>query len=99
MLAQDIEENMIKTVSDILDGFIEEEKKKLDQFDLKHGPTIGAMYEGLTADVLNKAIPLHLDLRIESGVIYDDTNTMTGQIDCMLVRGQGIEIPYTSLLG
>lgn len=88
---------MIKTVSDILNGFIEEERKKLDQFDLKHGPTIGAMYEGLTADVLNKAIPLHLDLRIESGAIYDDTNTMTGQIDCMLVRGQGIEVPYTSL--
>ena len=88
---------MIKTISDILNGFIEEERKKLDQFDLKHGPTIGSMYEGLAADVLNKAIPPSLDLRMESGVIYDDTNTMTGQIDCMLVRGHGIEIPYTSL--
>jgi hypothetical protein len=87
---------MIRTVSDILKGLIEEERKKLDQFDLKHGPTIGDMYEGLAANVLNKGIPPHLDLRIESGVIYDDTNTMTGEIDCMLVRGKGIEIPYTS---
>ena len=78
---------MIRTVSDILNCFIEEERKKLDQFDLKHGPTIGSMYEGLTADVLNKAIPPHLDFRIESGVIYDDTNIMTGEIDCMIVRG------------
>ena len=87
---------MIRTVSDILNGFIKEERKKLDQFDLKHGPTIGSMYEGLTADVLNKAIPPHLDLRIESGVIYDDTNIMSGEIDCMIVRGEGINIPFTS---
>ena len=88
---------MIRKVSDILNGFIDEEKRKLGLFELNHAPTIGRMYEGLTNEVLNKAIPPKLNLRIESGVIFDDTGTMTGQIDCMLVKGDGIQIPYTDL--
>lgn len=86
---------MIKTLSDILNGFIAEEKKKLDLFNLTHGPTIGKMYEGLTANVLNKSIPPELNLQIVSGVIYDDSSLMTGEIDCMLVKGNGISIPFT----
>lgn len=88
---------MIRKFSDILKGFIEEEKRKLDLFNLNHAPTIGSMYEGLTNSVLNKAIPQNLDLRIESGIIYDNTGIMTGQIDCMLVKGEGMPIPYTAL--
>ena len=87
---------MIKSVSELLNSFIEEEKKKLNQFGLKHGPTIGDMYEGLTSEVLDRAIPKELNLKITSGVIYDDTGTMTGEIDCMLVQGDGIQIPYTN---
>lgn len=88
---------MITKVSDILNGFLDEEKRKLDLFALNHAPTIGSMYEGLTTDLLNKAIPPQLGLSIESGVIFDDTGTMTGQIDCMLVKGSGVPIPYTDL--
>jgi hypothetical protein len=88
---------MISRVSDILNGFINEEKRKLDLFDINHAPTIGSMYEGLTAELLNRAIPPKLNLGIESGFIFDDTGTMTGQIDCMLVKGSGVPIPYTSL--
>jgi hypothetical protein len=86
---------MITKVSELLKGFIDEERKKLDEFSLKHGPTIGEMYEGLTSDFLNKVIPPSLNLRIVSGFIYDDMQVMTGQIDCMLVRGEGIQIPHT----
>lgn len=87
---------MIRTIADILKGFVDEEKKKLDQFSLNHAPTIGNMYEGLTNDVLNRVIPVGLDLQIVSGFIYDQDDVMTGQIDCMLVKCKGIEIPHTS---
>lgn len=63
---------MIKSASDILNGFLSEERKKLDLFDLKHAPTIGSMYEGLTSETLNRAIPQQLNLGIKSGVIFDN---------------------------
>ena len=86
---------MIRSISDLLKSFIDQEIKKLDEFDLKHGPTIGKMYEGLTSDILNKTVPEKLNLKTTTGVIYDDTGLMTGEIDCMLVRGEGLKIPYT----
>jgi len=88
---------MITSILDILNGFISEEKRKLDLFELNHAPTIGLMYEGLTTELLNRSIPIQLNLRIESGFIFDDKGTMTGQIDCMIVKGSGIPIPYTNL--
>lgn len=86
---------MLRTVADLLGGFLDEEKEKLDNFKLKHAPTIGKMYEGLTSDILERAIPEKIGLRIVTGVIYDDSGEMTGEIDCMLVEGEGIEIPHT----
>lgn len=86
---------MIRSVSDLLKSFINVESRKLDEFELKHGPTIGKMYEGLASDVLNKAIPSELGLRTATGFAYDDSGLMTGEIDCMLVRGEGVQIPYT----
>ncbi len=85
---------MIKKVSELLKEIIDEERKKLDEFQLNHGPTIGKMYEGLTSKILNIAIPSELNLRIVSGFIYSDSWT-SRQIDCMLVNGEGILIPYT----
>jgi hypothetical protein len=87
---------MLRTVADMLRGFSDEERKKLNSFDIKHAPTIGKMYEGLTSEILNRAIPAEMGLRIVSGVIFNDSGKMTGEIDCMLVEGEGIQIPYTS---
>ncbi|MCC6543180.1 MAG: hypothetical protein IT392_01605 [Nitrospirae bacterium] len=87
---------MLRNVAQLLDGFLNEEKRKLDEYNLKHGSTIGKMYEGLTADVLDRAIPEILGLQIVSGVIFDNTCQMTGEIDCMLVKGDGETIPYTN---
>jgi len=87
---------MLRTVADLLNQLLSEEKKRLDEYDLCHPPTIGKMYEGLTAEVLNRAIPTELGLQIVEGVIFDDSGQMTGQMDCMLVKGQGESIPYTS---
>ncbi len=44
---------MIKNVAEMLKGFMKEETAKLNAYELKHGPTIGDMYEGLSADLLN----------------------------------------------
>lgn len=69
---------------------------RLNSYNLEHAPTIGDMYEGLSRDLLGRAIPEALKLQIVSGFITDDTDGISGQIDCMLVRGNGIRIPYTS---
>lgn len=87
---------MIENVSQILQAIIKQEDKKLREYKITHGPTIGKMYEGLSSDILKRVIPKKLNLKIVSGFIFDDTENMTGQIDCMLVSGEGFNIPYTS---
>jgi hypothetical protein len=87
---------MIKTVAEMLQGFIQEETKKLDSYAIKHGPTIGDMYEGLSTELLNRSIPEQLNLRIVSGFVTDGGEHLTGQMDCMLVQGEGEQIPYTN---
>ncbi|WP_219703613.1 DUF6602 domain-containing protein [Marinomonas lutimaris] len=86
---------MIKNVAELLQGFMKEETAKLNAYELKHGPTIGDMYEGLSADLLNRAIPPQLKLQIVDGFITDGDEFLSGQMDCMLVRGEGEKIPYT----
>lgn len=87
---------MIKTVAEMLQGFIQEETKKLDAYAMKHGPTIGDMYEGLSAELLNKSIPEQLNLSIVSGFVTDGGQHLSGQMDCMLVQGEGEKVPYTN---
>lgn len=86
---------MIRNIAELLQGFINEETKKLDAYKLKHAPTIGDMYEGLSAELLSRAIPPHLNLKIVEGFITDGADYLSGQMDCMLVRGTGEKIPYT----
>lgn len=53
------------------------------------------MYEGLTSNILEKTIPINLNLQVVNGVIYNELGQMSGEIDCMLVKGNGEQIPYT----
>ena len=53
-----------------------------------HAPTIGAMYEGLTRDILDRAIPASLDLRIVDGFIEGADGSLSPQMDAMLVTGK-----------
>jgi len=53
------------------------------------------MYEGLTAAVLERAIPKQADLRIVSGFAETNSGVMSGQLDCMLVSGCGKQLPYS----
>ncbi|MFO1341955.1 MAG: DUF6602 domain-containing protein [Burkholderiales bacterium] len=77
-------------------AFMEAERRKLAEYDLKHGPSIGDMYEGLSSKLLDMAIPVADQLRVVSGFIVDAAGKMSGQIDCMLVIGTGEQIPFSS---
>ncbi|MGI8889031.1 MAG: DUF6602 domain-containing protein [Nocardioidaceae bacterium] len=87
---------MIKTVAEFLRDLMEKERQVLDAVELKHAPTIGDMYEGLSQEVLGRAIPPGLGLRIVSGFVSDGQDQLSGQMDYMLVRGEGVPIPHTS---
>lgn len=43
----------------------------LAQFAVSRCPTIGGMYEGLSAEVLTRALPEGLDLTVVSGLVVD----------------------------
>lgn len=85
---------MIRTLGNLLDELRLAEAARLDVVDITHPPTIGAMYEGLTRTILDCAIPGNLDLRIVEGFVIDGKGGRSGQIDCMLVRGEGIAVPF-----
>lgn len=87
---------MINTIADLLEAFLEKETDLLKEYDIiKHPGIIGDMYEGLTKEVLNKSIFENLDLHVRAGKIKNSENHFSGEIDCMLVVGEGEKIPYT----
>lgn len=87
--------SVIESVEQLLGAFLEKERAALDRQQIEHRPTIGAMYEGLTREVLSKAIPRSADLRVVSGFARGAEGKLTKQLDCMLVMGDGEEIPRT----
>lgn len=87
---------MIVTVADFLNSLMNKEKELIKQYEIiRHGPTIGDMYEGLTANLLNKAIFRELDVRVVSGKIRNKDGEFSNEVDCMIVEGEGDAIPYT----
>lgn len=87
---------MIVTISDFLQTLIKREKEIIKEYEIiKHGPTIGDMYEGLTAHFLEIAMFKGLDIRIVAGKIKNDNGEFSNEIDCMIVEGEGETIPYT----
>jgi hypothetical protein len=86
---------MIHSVAELLKEFVDRERKVLDSYTLTHGPTIGSMYEGLTREVLEQSIPKEIGLQVVSGFAFFGPH-LSGEIDCMVVRGSGEPIPYTN---
>ncbi len=88
---------MIKSVAE----FLEELKKngieliKTAEY-VNHSGLIGDMYEGLTSSLLDRAIFDGLNLKIASGKVKNNSGQVSSQIDCMLVVGDGEEIPFTN---
>ena len=87
---------MIKTVNDLLTAIKAKGVEEIEQFyNIKHGPTIGAMYEGLSKKIVSKALFESADIHVASGFISNSDGDMTKQIDCMIVIGEGKQIPNT----
>ena len=87
---------MIRTVGDLLDEIRKQEQRILDATNPGHPGLVGDMYEGLTAALAQLALPGDCDLKIKSGIIENDDGVKSGQIDCMLVSGDGLKIPYSA---
>jgi len=86
---------MVRTIAELLRALQEAEIREIEKARIRHAPTIGEMYEGLTSTILNKAIPAEAGLSVASGFVEDSSGKLSGQIDCMLVSGSGKSIPYS----
>jgi hypothetical protein len=86
---------MIKTVADLFDAFKQQEDEKLHGKGITHPTTIGDMYEGLTAEIQQRTLPCD-GINVVSGFAKDHTGKLSKQLDCMLVVGDGEELPYVS---
>ena len=84
---------MILTVAELLQELLERERRTLDETRIPHAPTIGGMYEGLSRDLLDRALPFE-GLRVASGFVRDQGGRWSRQLDCMIVTGEGEPIPY-----
>ncbi|MBW0931380.1 DUF6602 domain-containing protein [Priestia megaterium] len=92
---------MINTVSDMLLDLKKKEEEAIDKFqkevvNLNHPTIIGDMYEGTAEKILNKTIFKGLDLKIVSGQIINKDRKKSAQVDCMIVEGEGNQIPNTN---
>lgn len=86
---------MINTIADLLKEFSDKENQKLKELDITHPPTIGAMYEGLTADMLQKSLFEGINLVVAKSCFIKGSHT---EFDIILADGQGKPIPYTDKL-
>jgi hypothetical protein len=83
----------LKLMADVLKAIMDREKAVLDEHEVKHGPTIGDMYEGLTISILERLNLSALGLKIVSGFVRAG-EVLSGQIDCMIVMGEGEKIKF-----
>jgi hypothetical protein len=88
---------MIETLADFLQELLEKEQQVLSKQKIKHRPTIGRMYEGLTSSILEKAIFKNLNLKLyTNGFIKNNKGTISDELDVLLVVGDRKQIPYTN---
>lgn len=86
---------MITSLSGLLEALKIKESEVLKRNDIKHGPTIGDMYEGLTRDIVGRAIPSELGLQVVEGFVEGFDGEKSNQADVLIVKGEGKKIPYT----
>lgn len=87
---------MLVTISDLLQQIMDKQKFFLDSQKITHPGTIGDMFEGLSKTLLDKALFKGLNLNIRDGFIRDKKGNLSKQIDCMIIEGEGEQIPCTS---
>lgn len=87
----------MKIFSDLLKKTMDYHRDNLNVYGLSHGPSVGAMYEGLTREIFFGALNLELlGLKVVTGFITADGKN-SRQMDCMLVHGNGEKVPFTEL--
>ncbi|WP_316795300.1 DUF6602 domain-containing protein [Pedobacter agri] len=85
----------INTLADLLIEIRDAESKVIDERGIKHPPTIGAMYEGLTQRMLNETILDGLGLKvIRNSFIRYAPELVSKEFDIMIIEGEGNPIPY-----
>ncbi len=87
---------MIETFADLLESTRTKEKEIIDALGLRHRPTIGNTYEGLTDELLQKALFSGLNLNVvKNSFIIDENGKRSDEMDILLIEGEGLIIPYT----
>ncbi len=87
---------MITSFAQFLEQLQAKEAAILAKEAVKHGPTIGDMYEGLTRELVERAIPEALSLKLLDGFVVGVDGEFSHQTDAMLVMGEsGRQIPKT----
>lgn len=87
---------MITSFAEFLEQLQAKEAAILIRESIKHGPTIGDMYEGLTRELIARAIPEELNLRLVDGFVEGVDGKYSSQTDAMLVMNDsGRRVPKT----
>lgn len=87
---------MIETIHELLVAMKEKGIEDIEPYlNIKHNPTIGEMYEGLTHQLMERTIFKDFNMHVVSGKIINASGKLSNQIDCMIVIGEGEKLPYT----
>lgn len=84
----------MKFLADILRKLYDQKVALLNDHPSKQTTLTGSMYEGLTIELLEKIDLSRYGVKVVSGEITSDVGR-SGQIDCMVVVGEGISFPCT----
>ena len=87
---------MIRTAADLFEELRRAELQVLrEHHGIGHQGMIGDMYEGLASTLIERVIPAGVDLRVVRGKVRNEDGTLSGQMDVMVVTGDGERLPYT----
>lgn len=82
----------IYTLAELLNSISHKENEKLKELNITHPTTIGCMYEGLTAELLNKVLFKGLNLQVSKNSFIEGCQK---EFDILLTDGSGKQIPHT----
>ena len=85
----------IYSISNLLEALAQQENEVLKASGISHRPTIGNMYEGLTADIVNKSLFKGLNLTVARNSFIAGSQT---EYDIILAEGAGVPVRYSGQL-
>ncbi|MDY0906531.1 DUF6602 domain-containing protein [Pedobacter sp. CFBP9032] len=85
----------VTSIKEIIEEVLAFEVQKIGKFKYKmeHRPSIGDQYEAALLNSIDATLPPDSDLRVVTGFIGNKDFKLSGQIDCMLVKGEGEKVP------